>query len=313
MIKNWSAYNLAQQNEVFLFLDRLPEAVIQAVGNRDLWKGIGRPPRKLYDILICLAIQDYVGFSDRRSMGIIELFTRFARIPLDMPCYRSLSNYKNDPMIRPYMENLIEVTSKPLSVIERDFSTDATGVSTKTFSSWYSIRVGKKTERRDHIISHVTTSRILNAAVAVDVDCDKGKDSQYLREHVQRVRNNFLISDWSGDSAYLARANCNAVSGAGGTPWFRVKKNTTAKPRMSPSWKRMVKEFKEDPDNAGRHYHKRSNSESTFSAKKRKFGSSVRSKNCVAKENEEYMKWVDYNFTVLCRAWYEFGINPKFG
>ena len=45
MVTNWSAYNLAQQNEVFIFLDRLPEAVIQAVGDKDLWTGMGRPPR----------------------------------------------------------------------------------------------------------------------------------------------------------------------------------------------------------------------------------------------------------------------------
>ena len=135
MVKDWSAYNIAQQNEVLLFLDRLPEAVIEAVRDNDLWKGTGRPPRKLYDILVCLAIQDYIGFSDRRSVGIIEMFTRFAKLDIDIPCYRSLSNYKNDPLIKPYLDKLIEITSRPLSVIERDFSTDASGISTNTSST----------------------------------------------------------------------------------------------------------------------------------------------------------------------------------
>lgn len=313
MVSDWPSYNLAQQNEIFLFLDRLPEAVIQAVGDKDLWTGTGRPPRKLFDILVCLFIQDYIGFSDRRSIGIIELLARFANIPVDIPCYRSLSNYKNNPVIKPYMDKLIEITSKPLSVIKKDFSTDSSGTSTRTFSSWYSIRVGKKTRRRDHITAHVTTSRILNAAVAVDIDCEKGKDNIYLREHVKRVRKNFGIDDWTGDSAYLSRKNCDEVSKAGGNPRFRLKKNTTARPKRVPSWKRMVREFRNNPGNAGMHYHKRSNSESTFSAKNRKFGSSARSRNDTAKENEEHMKWVNYNFSVLCRAWYEFGIKPEFG
>ena len=312
MVKAWSTYNLAQQNEVLLFLDRLPEAVIEAVHDDDLWKGTGRPPRKLYDILICLAIQDYIGFSDRRSIGIIELFTRFAKLDIDIPCYRSMSNYKNDPLIKPYLEKLIEITSKPVSVIERDFSTDASGISTNTSSTWYNIRMGKEIKRKDHITAHVTTSRILNAAVAVDIDCDKGKDNIYLREHVQRVRRNFGVGDWSGDSAYASRANCIAVSQAGGTPWFKPKKNFTPRAGRSPSWRRMIIKFRDDPDGAGEHYHKRSNSESKFFAKKAKFGSSVRARNRTAKENEEHMKWVCYNFSVLSRAWHEFGIRPKF-
>jgi len=240
------------------------------------------------------------------------MFARFANIPIDIPCYKSLSNYRTNPLIKPYMDKLIEVTTKPLSAVEKDFSTDATGASTKTFSSWYSIRVGKKSRKRDHIMAHVTSSRILNAVVAVDVNCNKGKDNQYLREHVKEVRKNFRIDDWCGDSMYLSRANCNAVSEVGGVPWFKPKKNTTSKPKSSPSWKKMVKEFKENPDNANMHYHKRSNSESTMHAKKAKFGNFVRSKNNTAKENEEQMKWVNYNFTVLSRAWFEFGIKPKF-
>lgn len=312
MVIDWSAYNLAQQNEIFIFLDRLPEAAIIAVGDKDLWKGIGRPPRKLYDILVCLAIQGYTGFSDRRSIGMIELFTRFANIPVSMPCYKSLSNYKNNPLLQPYIDRLTEVITKPLSDLETDFSTDATGISTQTFSSWYSLRVGKETRHRDHITAHVTTSRILNAAVAVSIDSNKGGDSEYMREHITRVRKNFRIRDWSGDSAYLSRANCDAVSEVGGTPWFKPKKNTTKKPKGSVSWKRMIREFKENPDNANSHYHKRSNSESTNSAKKRKFGDSVRSKNKTAKENEEYMKWICYNLSVLSRASFEFGMKTKF-
>lgn len=312
MVKDWPGYNLAQQNEVFIFLDRLPEAAIMAAGNKDLWKGSGRPPKKLYDILVCLAIQGYTGFSDRRSIGVIELFTRFANIPVDIPCYKSLSNYRNNPLLQSYMDKLTEVITKPLCAVETDFSTDATGISTQTFSSWYSLKVGKETRHRDHIMAHITTSRLLNAAVAVSIDCSRGKDSQYLREHINRVRKNFRINDWSGDSAYLSRANCDAVSEAGGTPWFKPKKNTTKKPKGSVSWKKMVREFKENPDNANAHYHKRSNSESTNSAKKRKFGDSVRSKNSTAKENEEYMKWVCYNLSVLSRACFEFGIKPRF-
>lgn len=311
MKRNESLYNLAQQNEVFVFLKYLPKAVM-AIIDKDSYKGEGRPAHELFDILICLMIQHYIGFSTRRSIGIIELMTRFARIHVKIPCFKTLCNYRNDPVIRKYLDNLIAVTSKPLSVLETDFSTDSTGCSTTCFSTWYSIKAGKKSRRRDHIMSHVTSSRVLNSAISVNVDCEHGKDSIYLRKHIERVRMYFNINDWCGDSAYLSRENCNAVAEAGGKPWFKLKKHIRAKQRGSRAWGLMVEEFRNNPEESEKHYHKRSNSESTIGAKKRKFGSFVRSRNDDAKENEEHLKWISYNFSVLSRAYYEYDIRPTF-
>ena len=46
--------------------------------------------------------------------------------------------------------------------------------------------------------------------------------------------------------------------------------------------------------------------------KKRKFNNFVRSKLDEAKENEETFTWSCYNFGVLVRAYYEYGIVPEF-
>jgi len=311
MKRDESLYNLAQQNEVFIFLRYLPKAVTSVI-EKDSHNGDGRPPYELFDMLVCLMIQHYIGFSTRRSIGMIELMTRFARISVKVPCFKTLCNYRNNPAIRKYLDKLIEATSKPLSVLETDFSTDSSGCSTTCFSTWYSLRAKKKARKRDHIMAHVTTSRILNSAVAVTIDCNKGKDSVYLREHIEKVRRHFNINDWCGDSAYLSRDNCNAVEEVGGIPWFRPKNNVTARPKGSPAWKRMITAFHTKPEESGKHYHKRSNSESTNSAKKRKFGSFVRSRNDSAKENEEHMKWIGHNFSVLSRARYEYNIKPSF-
>ena len=60
------------------------------------------------------------------------------------------------------------------------------------------------------------------------------------------------------------------------------------------------------------HYYKRSNIESTFSAIKRKFGESLRSKTELAMTNEALAKVVAHNITCVIRAMYELGINPEF-
>ena len=61
-----------------------------------------------------------------------------------------------------------------------------------------------------------------------------------------------------------------------------------------------------------RHFHKRSNIESTNGAIKRKFGETLKSKNRVAQENELLAKIIAYNLTVVIHEMYENGINPSF-
>jgi hypothetical protein len=60
------------------------------------------------------------------------------------------------------------------------------------------------------------------------------------------------------------------------------------------------------------HYHQRSNVESTFSALKRKFGPSVRSRLFTAQCNEVYLKCLAYNLTVLVHSIFELGIDASF-
>ena len=113
--KDEARYNLIQENELFIFLRFLPLAVLFVCKNESLWKGEGRPPCKLRDILICLSIQQYFGKSLRRSMGIIRFVTQAAKISVDIPCFKTLDNYLNNPLIKPYLAAIIEITSNPFN------------------------------------------------------------------------------------------------------------------------------------------------------------------------------------------------------
>ena len=62
-----------------------------------------------------------------------------------------------------------------------------------------------------------------------------------------------------------------------------------------------------------RHYHKRSNVESAFSAIKRKFGADLRSKTDRAMKNEALAKIVAYNICCVIGAMYELGVSPIMG
>ena len=61
-----------------------------------------------------------------------------------------------------------------------------------------------------------------------------------------------------------------------------------------------------------RNYHKRSNVESVFSALKRKFVESIRSRKPVAQVNEVLCKLIAYNLMVVVHEMFENGIAPSF-
>ena len=310
--KNEVVYNLIQENEIFIFLRFLPPAALFVCKNESLWKGEGRPPCQLRDIVICLSIQQYFGKSLRRSMGIIRFVTRAAHISVSIPCFKTLDNYLNSPLIKPYLAAVIEITSKPLNELEKFFATDSTGETTSTASTWFNIRAGRTVEKKDHVTVHITTGTLLNTVTAVTVNAYEGEDNIIFRKHNQLTAKNFNVEEHSGDSKYLCKENCEAVEAVGGKPFFRPKSNTLVESGGSYAWLRMMLNYYNHPIKAKRSYNKRLNVESTNRAKKTKFGSHVRSKNDTAKENESTLQWIGYNFSVLSRAHYEYDIEPYF-
>lgn len=303
-------YNLAQENEVFIFFDYLPRIVRFVCKNDNLWSGIGAPPAELYDVLMNLSIKQYFGRSLRRSVGYIKLMKRAFRLDFKALCFKTLDNYLNNSCVRKYLDEIIRYTSNPLRFIEKNFATDKTGERTKTYSSWYSIRCNKETKKRDHLNIHITTGCELHPVTAIDVLTEKGKDNIIFRKHLKKTRRDFPINIHSGDGVYLSRENCTAVEEAGGKPRFKLKKGVTRKPKGHPAWKHMIAYAEEHPAEYDIEYHTRSNVECTNSAKKRKLGDTVYCKNDTAQEQESHLTWCCYNFTVLSRAYYELGIEP---
>src|SRR5262249_7830774 len=105
-----------------------------------------------------------------------------------------------------------------------------------------------------------------------------------------------------------ANPNFDAVARNGGTLFAAFRKNTTGGVRSL--YERMFHLFCLNREAYLRHYHRRSNVESTFSAVKRKFGQSVFSKSDVACRNEVFAKMVCQNVCCLIHAMYELGIPP---
>ena len=309
--RNEALYNLAQENEIFVFFRYLPRVAYAVCKNDSLWRGVGAKPALLYDVAMNLSIKQYFGRSLRRSMGLIRLMKRAFWLDFRVLCFKTLDNYLNNALMKPYLDEIVRLTASPLKYVEKYFATDKTGERTHTRSSWYMIRCSKEVRKRDHLNVHITVGCCLHPVVAFTALVEKGKDNVVFRRHVQQVARDFVAQVHTGDSVYLSRENCTAVEEVNAKPRFHLKKGLTKKPKGHPAWKRMLNSAEQNPELYDREYHTRSNVESTNKAKKQKFGDYVLCKNDTAKEQESELTWCAYNFTVLGRAYYELGIEPN--
>jgi transposase len=309
--RNEALYNLAQENEVFIFFEYLPRVVSFVCKNDSLWKGVGAPPAELYDVLMNLSIKQYFGRSLRRSIGLIKAMKKAFRLYFRLLCFKTLDNYLNNPCVRKYLDKIIRYTSNPLKFIEKNFATDKTGERTNTRSSWYMIRCNKTVQKRDHLNVHITVGCELHPVVAFTAMVKEGKDNIIFRKHIKTVDMDFNADIHSGDSVYLSRENCTAVESVNAKPRFHLKKGLTKKQKGHPAWRRMLQFAEENPQQYDKEYHIRSNVECTNKAKKQKFGDYVLCRNDTAKEQESELTWSAYNFSVLSRAYYELGIEPN--
>lgn len=269
--------------------------------------------RKMKSMVNCLIIiHKFPNLSLRRARGFLLLLRKFGVITSDIPCFKTLSNYREDNGLKIILDKLIEESSKPLSVIEHDFATDATGIKTKLFSSWYSIRCKKEIKKRDHLTIHITTGVKSNIVTALNVELKQGRDNEIFREHVDKTSENFKVSEFSGDGRYWCKDNCWKVYEVGAKPYFKVWKNWSGNSRGCMPWKKMNLESKHDSKEYEKHYHKRSNVESTNHSKKMIHGDKVYSRLRSARINEETLRWINHNINVLNRAKHEWNIVPKF-
>jgi transposase len=269
--------------------------------------------KKMRNVIVCLIVwHKFPNLSARRARGLLVLFKRIKLINVQIPCFKSLCNYRAESLLGNVLDELIEESSKPLAKIEHDFATDATGIKTKLFSTWYSLRCKKKIRKKDHLNIHISSGVKSNTVTALNVEIKKGKDNAIMRDHVDKTNINFDINEWSGDGMYWCKENCKKVVEVGAKPYFKVHKNWSGKSRGGFDWKQMNLEFEKDKKAYEKHYHKRSNVESTNMSKKMLHGNKVYSRLDSARINEETLRWINHNLNVLNRAKHQWNITPKF-
>jgi transposase len=213
--------------------------------------------------------------------------------------------------LTPILHKLIQLSSLPLRGVETTFAPDSSGFCTNRYTRWFDVKYGTTREKADWVKVHLITGCKTNIVTAVEILGKDAGDAPQFKPLVEKTAENFTLTEVPADKGYLSKENLEIIDGMGGTAYIAFKVNSTL--GDGGIWDKMLLQFLVRRDDFLTHYHQRSNVESTFSAIKRKFGDSVRSKGDVAMANEALCKILCHNICVCISAWYELGIDPVFG
>jgi transposase len=305
--QQWSAYNAAQCEE--------KEAVQWLL--RSLCDGIVTPPQQgrgqrtlpLCDAVYGMTMKVYTTVSGRRATTDLRACEAAGHMRR-APHFNSVYHYLDKPQMTPLLTTLVEESAAPLACVEDKFAVDSTGFGTCTYRRWYDHKYGREMKEHGWVKAHAMVGTNTNVITAIRVTDSNANDSPELPPLVDATARRFALAEVSADKAYLSHANLDAIERVGAVPYVPFKSNS--KGDGPAAWRRMFGLFMYKQADFLSHYHARSNVESTFSAMKRKFGGSVRSKNPTAQVNEVLCKALCFNLSMLVHAMHELGVAPTF-
>jgi transposase len=315
----WATYDRAQMEEVRLF-DMLLSDLVSSVEEAPQDKG--RPRIPLRDELFCAVQKVYSQLSCRRAHSLFGFAVARGQLPQTHGFVVS-SRALNREDVTPILHDLITRSALPLAALEGGFAPDSTGIRTTSFGGW---REEKHGEKRDHVWlkAHALAGVNTHIIARVAVTGKDGADNPQFEPLIRAAREAGLpLKEVYADKAYSARANYAIAEELGFDLYVPFKSNSTGR-ATSPNnkanrekghsllWRKAFLFFQMHREEFEAKYHARSNVESVFSALKRKFGETLRSKNPVAQENELLAKVLAYNLTVLIHEIFEHGIIPDF-
>lgn len=302
--QEWRPYTAAQTNEKRLFGVLLREL---CGGVEEPLQTFGRPRALVSDMLFSVVCLVYEGVPGRRLMT--DLGEAHAKGYLTRPPhFNTITKYLDQEMLTAYLRDLITQSSLPLKAVETSFAVDSSGFSSGRFVRWFNKRYGKEQDNHDWIKAHIMVGTTTHTITAVEVSGRHAHDSPFFKTLVNATALNFKLSEVTGDKAYSSRANLRLVKKHGGEPYIAFKDNARGDGKCE-VWNKVFHYYSLHKEEYMKHYHRRSNVESVFSAVKRRFGEHLPRRTDTAQINELLCKLLCHNICVLIQSMFELGID----
>ncbi len=304
----WKAYNEAQTTEVNKF-DELLRELVENI-EEPAYK-FGRPRLSQKELLFCSIQKVYSQLSSRRAYSLFKNAEQRKQI-IQAPHFNAINKFLNQEEITPILKGLVGLSSAPLKEVETKFAIDSTGFRTTRFTEYCRDKHGT-TKKHAYVKLHACCGVKTNVICSAEITKENGADSPQFEPLVKATsKNGFEIKEMTADKAYSSRANLTQIDELGGTAFIPFKKGTRGKSKNTPIWKKMFHYFLFNQEEFNRHYHLRSNVETSFMALKMKFGDCLKSKTFESQTNELLCKVIAFNIVTLIHEIHELGISADF-
>ena len=172
-------------------------------------------------------------------------------------------------------------------------------------------KYGCERSGHDWVKVHAICGTKTNIVTAVEIAGRDANDSPFFKPLVETTAKNFAVKEVPADKGYLSNQNLAVAKNLGATAYIPFK-STSIPGEAGSLWEKMYLYYNFRREEFLRHYHQRSNMESTFAMVKAKFGDGVRSKTDTAMTNEVLAKFICHNICVVHHSHVELGIEPVF-
>lgn len=308
--QNWSPYNASHRAESYEFGPVLQDLVAD-LEDPSPPKVRGRHRLPYSDLVFCAVVRYFERKTLRKAKRTYDL-ARQAGLISCLPSDNMPSLLLRRPETTPVLTDLIARSAAALTSVETTFAVDSSGFRTTSFGDYCRETHGARIQniwKKLHIVVGTQTG-IIPAVVVTESNENDSPEFRGLIEAL--VGAGFTVGEVYADKGYLSGENFTVVGKAGGVPYILFKENSRGRAKHrrdhSPWWKIMYHKMEADPSDYLKHYHKRSNVESTFAAIKKKLGESLGSKDPIAQQNELLCKVLIHNIQILIQASFERGI-----
>lgn len=304
----WPLYNKAQQTEKHRFCELLSD-LCQGVEEPPASK-VGRRRTPMADMVFAACYKVYTTVSSRRFACDLKDAHEKGYLSMLMNSV-SVGAFLESDLLTPALTSLITRSSLPLRAVETTFAPDSTGFSSSRFVRWFDEKYGVERSGHDWVKAHAMCGVKTNVVTAVEIHGRDAGDSPLLPAMLNTTAaSGFTVKQVTADKGYSSVENVEAIVAAGAEPYIPFKSNATG--AAGGLWGKMFHFYSYRRDEFLKHYHQRSNVESTFSMVKAKFRDHVRSKTDTAMKNEVLCKFLAHNICVVHQSHVELGIEPEF-
>ncbi|MGZ5440929.1 MAG: transposase [Thermoanaerobaculia bacterium] len=302
--QNWTAYNAAQTAEKELFCHLLRD-LCAAVPEPE--RGKGRPPVPVADALFAATYKVYSTVSARRFMSDLREAQTNGHVSRAWH-FNSVLKVIENPDITPTLHRLVAQSAAPLGAVETTFAVDSTGFGTQSFYRHFTAKYGREHTFRNYVKLHALVGTKTNVIAACTVTDRDRHDYTQFAPLVEEAAKTFTMTEVSADKAYMGRSNLAAVAAVNAEAYIPFKNPAYDDP-TSPLWSKLFHLYHFRNDEFLPHYHRRSNSESTFSMLKRVFTDTLRSKGFEAQTNELLLMVIAHNIRTLVHSIFELDVT----